>query len=68
MIRVTFSPFTAEPRYVQSLADAVLETQMQFAMATWEAQIRFVQSLGMAAIMAQWSLLERMHQAHTRTG
>jgi hypothetical protein len=66
MIRVTFSPFTAEPEYVRAVANAVLGTQMQYAMAAWEAQMRFVEALGMAALAAQWSMVERLYQAQTR--
>ena len=66
MMRVTFSPLTAEPRYLRAIADAVLATQMQLAMDAWAAQIRFVEALGVAALAAQWSMVERVYQAGSR--
>ena len=68
MSRVTFSPMTADPRYVRALTDAVLATQMQFALDAWAAQVRFIEALGMAALSAQWSMIEHMCQADNRPG
>ncbi len=68
MIRVIFSPLTVEPHYVRAVANAMLDTQMQFATAAWEAQMRFVEALGVAAMAAQWSMVEHLCKAQTRQG
>ena len=65
-MRVTFSPFTANPQDVRAAADAVMQAQAEFAMAAWEAQMQFVRSLTSAALAAQWSVIAQLRQVPFR--
>lgn len=57
-VRVTFSPFTAEPDFLHDIAVAALAGQVAVLQTLWAAQWQAACTVGLAMLQAQCAVLD----------